>query len=333
MSGIEWTDSTWNPLVGCRWVSPGCDNCYAAREASGRLSGLPLYSGLAVGGEFTGEVRLVPERLDQPLRWKRPRRIFVNSMSDLFHPDVPDDFIAEVFSVMALADDHTFQVLTKRPQRMADLLDTDAFIDKVERAVVRRAEERQGFSRETLRLLKEDGWHTVIRCMLDWDRNLLWPLDNLWVGTSIENDRYTFRADHLRDTPAPVRFLSLEPLLGPVPSLDLTGIDWVIVGGESGPKARPMHPQWVRDIRDRCVAENVAFLFKQWGEWQPTPIFDAPGFVNGRAFKWPTGGATAVPDGRRGRLHCLDNDTMAIRIGKKIAGRELDGRLWDEYPD
>ena len=300
-SKIEWTDHTWNPLVGCKAVSPGCENCYAAREASGRLSGLPLYSGLAFGGEFTGEVRLVPERLDQPLRWKRPRRIFVNSMSDLFHADVPDEFRVQVFDIMAKATQHRFQVLTKRPQEMAKWVQEYYDCDH--------------------------GGSPVSTCQYSL------PLPNAWLGVSIENDRYTFRADHLRDTPAAVRFLSLEPLLGPVPSLDLIGIDWVIVGGESGPSARPMNPQWVRDIRDRCVAENVAFLFKQWGEWCSAPIFDAPGFVTGRAFKWPTGGTTAVPDGRRRRLHCLDNDTMAIRIGKKIAGRELDGRLWDEYPD
>ncbi len=214
---IEWSDETWNPLVGCKAVSPGCDNCYAAREASGRLSGLPLYNGLAVNGKFAGEVRLVPERLDQPLKWQRPRRIFVNSMSDLFHPDVPDEFRVQVFDIMAKATQHTFQILTKRPQAMADWMERYYDCD-------------HGGSGTSCRYCE--------------------PLPNGWLGCSIESDRYTFRANRLRATPAAVRFLSLEPLLGPLPSLDLTGIDWVIVGGESGPKARPMHPQWVRDIRD-----------------------------------------------------------------------------------
>ena len=261
-SRIEWTDATWSPIVGCKAVSSGCDHCYAAREASGRLSHLPAYAGLAENGVFTGEVRLLPERLNQPLRWRKPRRIFVNSMSDLFHPDVPDGFVAEVFDVMVQAPQHTFQILTKRPQRMA-------------------------------------RW--VLR---SWRRPIL---PNVWLGTSIEEDRYTFRANYLRDTPAAVRFLSLEPLLGPLPSLDLTDIDWVIVGGESGPGARPMHASWVRDIRDRCVTAGIPFLFKQWGEWAP----DCARLNDGT---WE------------------DADESMTRVGRKWAGRSLDGKVWDEYP-
>ncbi len=302
---IEWTDETWNPLVGCKAVSPGCDHCYAAREASGRLSGLPLYSGLAVGGEFTGEVRLAPERLDQPLRWKRPRRIFVNSMSDLFHPGVPDEFRTQVFDIMAKAVQHTFQVLTKRPQEMAKWV--QEYYD-----------------------CADCGSH-VSTC------RYCPPLPNVWLGVSIENDRYTFRADHLRDTPAAVRFLSLEPLLGPVPSLDLAGIDWVIVGGESGPKARPMHPQWARDIRDRCVAENVAFLFKQWGEWAPGKGVTSGSYLSGD-LRVARQGIYLDVNGRARDTNELNTfkaptDWAQIaRFGKQGAGRELDGRTWDEYP-
>jgi protein gp37 len=218
-TGIEWTEATWNPVVGCTHISPGCDHCYAAREASGRLRGIPVYAGLAVGGRFTGEVRCLPERLDQPLRWRKPRRIFVNSMSDLFHQDVPADFICQVWEVMGQATQHTFQVLTKRPQRMAPMLALNV----------------------------PDPW------------------PNVWAGTSIESDRYTFRASYLRDTPAAKRWLSIEPLIGPLPSLDLTGIDWVVVGGESGPGARPMDLDWARWIRDHCESAGVPFFMKQLG--------------------------------------------------------------------
>jgi protein gp37 len=274
-SAIEWTDATWNPVVGCTHISPGCDHCYAAREASGRLRGVPVYAGLAEGGKFTGEVRCLPERLDQPLRWRKPRRVFVNSMSDLFHARVPTEFVGQVWDVMGEAAQHQFQVLTKRPQRMEHLL--------------------------TLSMWPSPRYP--------------WPLPNVWLGTSIESDRYAFRADHLRATPAAVRFLSLEPLLGPLPSLDLTDIDWVIVGGESGPGARPMHPDWVRDLRDRCGAARVPFFFKQWGEWS-----------------WTYGGYPP-----RAESVVLDNGSGLFcklwKVGKRAAGRLLDARTWDQYPE
>ncbi len=232
-SAIEWTDASWNPTTGCTKVSPGCDHCYAIR-AGARLQHLPAYEGTVADRDWTGRVNVVPGRLDQPLRWKRPRRIFVNSMSDLFHPDVPVEFIGSVWDVMAQAHQHQFQILTKRPQRMESILHS----------------------------WESAGW--------SWRRSdQLWcgpadgPLSNVWAGTSIESDRYAFRADHLRATPAAVRFLSLEPLLGPLPSLDLTGIHWVIVGAESGPGARPMDDDWVRDIRDRCWMAEVPFFLKQ----------------------------------------------------------------------
>lgn len=241
-TGIEWTDATWNPTTGCDRVSPGCDNCYAL-ELAGRLKlmgssayqndGDPRTSGPGFG------LTMHPNRLDQPLRWKRPRRIFVNSMSDLFHPAVPVEFIVEVFVVMAKAKQHQFQILTKRPQRMAQVV-SDMWFDP-----------RVGL---LPRLDPEVDYR---------------PLPNVWMGTSIETDRYAFRANHLRKTLAEVRFLSLEPLLGPLPSLDVHGVDWVIVGGESGPNHRPIETDWVREIRDRCVDAGVAFFFKQWGGRTP----------------------------------------------------------------
>jgi protein gp37 len=210
-STIEWTEATWNPVTGCSKISPGCKNCYAERMAH-RLEAMGVHS-YRNGFELT----LQPHVLTLPLAWRRSRRIFVNSMSDLFHEKVPDAYIREVFSVIRQAAWHQFQVLTKRSPRLVQL-----------------------------------------------SASLEWP-PNLWMGVSVERTDYRFRIDDLRRTAAPVRFLSLEPLLGPLPHLNLTGIDWVIVGGESGPHARPMDEAWVRDIRDQCRAAGVAFFFKQWG--------------------------------------------------------------------
>jgi protein gp37/predicted nucleic acid-binding Zn ribbon protein len=248
-TAIEWTQATWNPVTGCSKVSPGCAHCYAERFAERwrGVRGHPYEQGF--------DLRLWPERLELPLRWRKPKRIFVNSMSDLFHPDVPEQFVAQVWGTMARAEWHTFQVLTKRPERMPGLL-------------------------------RELGLQDP-------------PLPNVWLGTSIENRRFVGRAEHLRRTPAAVRFISAEPLLGPLrcprrrwpdgytgPSLCLTGIDWLIAGGESGPQHRPVRPEWVRDLRDACQRASTAFFFKQWGGARP-----------------------------------------------KSGGRELDGRAWDELPD
>lgn len=210
-SSIEWTEATWNPLTGCDKISPGCKHCYAERMAE-RLQamGQPNY---AHGFELT----LQPHMLELPLRWRTPRTIFVNSMSDLFHKDVPFEYVQRVFAVIEKASWHHFQMLTKRADRLAQFAPS-----------------------------------------------LPWP-DHLWMGVSVESAKYTPRIDHLRQTPARVRFLSLEPLLGPLPALDLRGIHWVIVGGESGPGARPMDPAWVRDLREQCVQAKVPFFFKQWG--------------------------------------------------------------------
>jgi len=236
-SSIEWTEATWNPVTGCTKVSPGCAHCYAETFAE-RFRGVP---GHAYERGF--DLQLRSERLTQPLEWKRPRLIFVNSMSDLFHPDVPMNFIESVFDTMARADWHTFQVLTKRSERLAELAP-----------------------------------------------RLPWP-SNVWMGVSVENQRWTSRVDDLRRVPAAVRFLSCEPLLGPL-TLDLTDIHWVIAGGESGHSARPMKPQWARDIRDQCVKARVPFFFKQWGA----------------------------------------HDEDGHRVGKKLAGRRLDGKLHHGLP-
>lgn len=210
-SSIEWTESTWNPLTGCTKISPGCKYCYAERMAK-RLQamGSPNYQdGFAL--------RMHPHALGLPLKWKKPQTIFVNSMSDLFHRDVPLEYILQVFGVMRQAHWHRFQMLTKRASRLAELAPA-----------------------------------------------LPWPA-NVWVGVSVENAGCLKRIDYLRSVPAAVRFLSLEPLLGPLAGMDLSGMDWVIAGGESGPKARPMEADWVRDIRDQCIAAGVPFFFKQWG--------------------------------------------------------------------
>lgn len=210
-SQIEWTESTWNPVTGCMKISPGCKHCYAERMAF-RLQamGQPNY---ANGFEVT----LHDHMLTRPLEWKKSQTIFVNSMSDLFHKDVPLEFIQKVFAVMQQAHWHQFQVLTKRSERLLEL-----------------------------------------SSQLEW-------LPNIWMGVSVESEKYTFRIDHLRQTGAMVKFLSLEPLLGPLSDLDLAGINWVIVGGESGPGARPLKREWVTDIRDQCQQAKVPFFFKQWG--------------------------------------------------------------------
>ena len=297
---IEWTDETWNPLVGCERVGPGCDHCYAIGVVHRQMS--PQHVGLTVKPDgaptdWTGELREVPHLLDKPLRWRRPRRIFVNSLSDLFHRDVTDDYIAQVFAVMALAPQHSFQVLTKRPQRMAGLLASDDFVASMCSEILARTPSKAA---------TDAAWR--------------WPLPNVWLGTSIETDRYAFRADHLRATPAAVRWISAEPLLGPLPTLNLEGIGWVVAGGESGPGARPMDPDWARDLRDRCATADVPFLFKQWGNWAPTGAQ-----VLGRLARDEVYVGQPVNEwGSRMTLR---------RTSKAEAGRELDGRTHDGYPE
>lgn len=216
---IEWTDATWNPVTGCTKISSGCDNCYAERFSE-RFRGTPGHP-FEPGFDLT----LRPERLEQPLRWREPRMIFVNSMSDLFHKEIPTSFISRVCDTMERAHWHTFQVLTKRSSLMRNFL--------------RR---RYGGERGP---------------------------SHIWFGVSVEDGGRKSRIKHLQEAPAGIRFLSIEPLIGPVGKLDLTDIDWVIVGGESGPRARPMDPNWVREVRDQCINANVAFFFKQWGGLRP----------------------------------------------------------------
>lgn len=299
-STIEWTEATWNPTTGCDRISPGCDHCYAMTLAK-RLKGMgqpryqkdgdPRTSGPGFG------LTLHEDKLDEPLSWRKPKLVFVNSMSDLFHKDVPMEFVARVFGVMAATPQHTYQVLTKRPKRMSRMLQHPEFEN-----IMRRASGELG--------------HEL-------------PLPNVWLGTSIESRDYVWRADYLRQTPAAVRFVSAEPLLGPLlpdadymidadgdtypvgdadvrawrpwedesdaKPLDLTGIDWLIVGGESGPGHRPIEEHWVRDLKEACIEScwvhdgrdgHTAFFFKQWGGARP-----------------------------------------------KSNGRELDGRTWDEMPE
>lgn len=339
-TSIEWSDATWNPVTGCTKVSPGCDNCYAETFAE-RWRGTP-------GHHFERgfDLTLRPERLEQPLRWKRPRRIFVNSMSDLFHDGVPDEFIARVFAVMAVAPHHTFQLLTKRHGRMRSLLNSADFVESFQDAV---------------------------DVLVGDERDFIppWPLPNVWLGVSVEDQkRADLRIPALLASPAAVRWISAEPLLGPV---DLTRIsrpsrqqpelvwdvlnqrygvpgrwqapmtaearlDWVVVGGESGPGARPMHPEWARSLRDQCTAAGVAYLFKQWGAWglgaRHPEGEDGPGdmFIN--------------PDGETGHVWFNEDlgyptnyagpwgegSQIVSRVGKKRAGRELDGQTWDQFP-
>ena len=219
-SKIEWTDSTWNPIRGCTKISPGCTHCYAETfaERFRGVKGHPYEQGF--------DLRFVPEKLEEPLRWSKPRMIFVNSMSDLFHEDVPTEYILQVAGVMQKANWHTYQVLSKRADRLQTVLNTS---------------------------LREQA-----------------SLPHIWWGVSVENRKHGLpRIEYLRNTPASIRFLSVEPLLEDLGTVDLSGIHWVIVGGESGPSAREMRPEWVRDIRDQCVAQHVAFFFKQWGGPRP----------------------------------------------------------------
>lgn len=227
VTGIEWTDITWNPTTGCDRISRGCDNCYALTLAK-RLKAMgvakyqndgdPRTSGPGFG------ITTHPQVLDEPYKWRGNRLVFVNSMSDLFHAKVPISFVRDVFDVMADTPQHTYQVLTKRPHRAARYADT-----------------------------------------------ITWP-NNVWFGTSVEDEAAMSRIDHLRDVPAAVRFLSCEPLLGPLPGIDLTGIGWVIVGGESGPRHRPIEGEWVQEIRDACLDAEVPFFFKQWGGRTPKAL-------------------------------------------------------------
>jgi protein gp37 len=303
---IEWTRSddgsagaTWNPVTGCTKVSEGCDHCYAETFAE-RWRGVPGHP-----FEQGFDVRLWPERLTLPLRWRRPRRVFLNSMSDLWHDAVGADLIARVFAVIAVAEQHTFQVLTKRPGRMHSLLSDEAFWHQVQKAAA-----EYGPSPEAMAAI--DGRF----------------LPNLWLGVSVETQKWaSVRLDKLAATSAAaVRFASCEPLLG---ELDIRswlagGLQWVIAGGESGPGARPMHPDWARSLRDQCQDAGVPYFFKQWGAFAPEADGHDRGgihFIDRRGQSWNAMEIPARPDAVGMR-----------RVGKGRAGRMLDDRTWDEFP-
>ena len=317
-SKIEWTDETWNPVTGCSKVSEGCRNCYAEGMAA-RFAGQWGYEHKPwTAAHAEHNVRTHSDRLDIPLRWKKPRRVFVNSMSDLFHEEVPFEFIEEVFETMHNAHQHTFQVLTKRPARMLEFFE----------------------------------WY-IIRGLDPAGERMWEPSPNIWIGVSVENQQAADeRIPLLLQTPAAVRFLSCEPLLGMVdlsqhlpnnPRLfsERNGykgtIDWVIAGGESGPNARPMHPDWVQSLRDQCEAARVPFFFKQWGEWGDNTdgkymkyevedyIFTASGEMLGAGHGKYGGGVQGDWRERGG--------AWMSKVGKKLAGRELDGRTHDDFPD
>lgn len=342
MTTIEWTDVTWNPTTGCDRVSPGCDHCYALTmakrlkamgSAKYQRDGDPKTSGPGFG------VSVHEDALYLPMTWRKPKRVFVNSMSDLFHAEVPADFIARVFATMSMTRQHTYQILTKRHARMRSLLNSDAFADQVREALMDLA----------------------AYC---GRKEPILPLPNVWLGVSVENQQWAdIRIPVLLETPAAVRFLSCEPLLGPVdlqgPAVDghrpkltywLSGrpgwadddtlavgprIDWVIAGGESGTNARPMHPDWVRTLRDQCVAAGVPFHFKQWGAWAPWAPEDwseDAGGANCVMLDGSTGWVAGNEDYLTNWSRIDGTQHIVSRVGKKAAGRELDGRTWDEYP-
>lgn len=348
-TGILWTDATWNPLTGCSRVSDGCKFCYAEARAGTRLKDSPRYKGLtkmtANGPRWTGEVRVIDEVLDQPIRWTKPRLVFVNSMSDLFHQNVAFDDIAAIFGIMAASPNHIFQVLTKRPKEMLEWF----------QRLTKEAKEAAG-----------DGYDLSGDCELQYINDAAlellgfvadktttkqkpkrvacgasWPLPNVWLGVSTENQKAADeRIPLLLQCPAAVYWISYEPALGP---LDLAmylsvysgGLDWVVAGGESGKNARPAHPDWFRDLRDQCLASEVPYIFKQWGEWKLHEPFTMPAGPDS---------TLRTREGKRApRLRsiyvalngCTSDDPVGplmAKVGKRQAGRLLDGEICDGYP-
>lgn len=352
ISKIEWTDRTWNPVRGCALVSEGCRNCYAMKQAH-RFSGKgKAYEGLTElgpkGPRWNGKIRTVPELLDEPLRWRKPAKVFVNSISDLFHEDVPEEFIDRVFAMMALTR-HSFQVLTKRTERtLAYLINSNRKPEIARHAnAIMRGTKRQKAIEDALASVFT--WSRIENAEIGEYVNYLygiadrsWPLPNVWLGASVEDQATANeRIPLLLQTPAAVRFVSYEPALGPVDfSRWLPGgpgktfLDWGIGGGESGPGARPSHPDWFRSVRDQCQAAGVAFFFKQWGAW-------GEGFTYGKRLLCmyddgrycpPTVQAIKAEQKRSGENHGDHNSCIISRIGKKRAGRLLDGREWNEFP-
>lgn len=338
-TGISWTDSTWNPIRGCSRVSAGCTGCYAETVANRFKGEGQPYEGLVDhNGRWNGTVRVVESAMDQPLRWQRQRRIFVNSMSDLFHANLAVEDIADVFAIMALAHWHTFQVLTKRSARMREILNDPAF-----REIVRERWASMALTKNQL-----DRGHP---------HHMPWPLPNVYLGVSVEDQRVIHRVADLVETPAVLRFLSCEPLIS---SVDLSGflgecrcnveamegagqhapscpatrprpIGWVIVGGESGANARPMHPDWARSLRDQCQDAGVPFFFKQWGEWVPRMRDDGAPFSTLAAHN-----RDRLVDSD-GDIHCTKevagpSAVPMSRVGKHAAGSLLDGVDHKAFP-
>jgi protein gp37 len=335
---IEWTDATWNPIRGCSRISEGCRNCYAEGVAN-RFKGVGMpYEGLiAKTGQWNGTIKFIDSVLDQPIRWKRPRRIFVNSMSDLFHENLPFSEIDTIFAVMSAANWHTYQVLTKRADRMQKYFKNDDWIDRVRKIA--------------WDLNPASAYH---------ETHMIGGLPNVWLGVSVEDQKTADdRIPYLLETPAAVRWISAEPLLGEIdltrlsPTLfdasanALTGywrwtdgpkkkesnaLNWVVVGGESGGNARPMHPNWVRNLRNQCVNANVQFFFKQWGSWREPNQNEEFNTSNGMAQKKP-----AFIVGSDGTVNCfrsasIPDPAVMVLAGKKNSGRTLDGKEWNQYP-
>jgi protein gp37 len=328
---IEWTDSTWNPIRGCSRVSEGCRNCYAERVAA-RFSGKgEPYEGLAIwreipqasGGvrlepQWTGKIRLIDSHLYDPLRWKDPRKIFVNSMTDPFHPGVTESALDSIFAVMALSDWHIHQMLTKRVKRMREYTRSVGQIAACDILQARVARFAEAIAIERGESTKSPWWDV-------WLEN--WPLKNIWLGASAEDQpNYDYRRDDLENTDAAVIWWSLEPLIGPITlNFDISKRlpDWIVVGGESGPDARPMHPKWPRDIRDECRRAGVPLFFKQWGEFLPI-----------RNERFPQ--ISVHEDGSRSRtLRECEGWKIMSRVTRRIAGVHghlLDGEEWKQFP-
>lgn len=361
-TSIEWTEATWNPIVGCSVVSPGCTNCYAMKMAAriDRMQPSGHYAGMVqaskAGAVWTGKVALAPDRVIMaPLRRRKPTTYFVNSMGDLFHENVPDEWIDRAFAIMALTPQHTYQILTKRADRMQAYLAND---DSIRRMIV---------SIEGLRVDK-----SAVGPLPHLSPGARWfPLANVWLGVSVEDQtRADERIPHLLATPAAIRFVSAEPLLGPVqfshmdventaptgfyvinaltgrnsdmgrPCPDVPRLDWVICGGESGPGARPMHPDWARSLRDQCAAAGVPYFFKQWGAWLPWESASAPmwesqaGEEQDKHTLFPTDfDPDPHWDDGIGFLKNGEGHAAFQRVGKKRSGRLLDGRIHDGMPD
>lgn len=326
---IEWTDATWNPITGCSVVSPGCTNCYAMKLAGTRLKHHASREGLTsdskAGPVWNGKVRLNRQWLHQPIEWKRPRMIFVCAHGDLFHENVPDEWILDVFTIMAIASHHTFQVLTKRADRMAEFLNRPDLLDDI-----------------------YANW-----CTFNGSAREVcsWPLHNVWMGVSAEDQRRADeRVPHLLNTPAHIRFISAEPLLGPIKlgSSAAQKLDWVIVGGESGKDARPMHPQWARSLRDECTEANTAFFFKQWGEWLPDfenyegqqLPHDNPEQSRFATCVWDdaskrwetTNGSWDDPDNWLIAENYWEPEQPMTRYGKRYTGNQLEGNQYLQLP-